>query len=65
MEMIKDMNSDEIAQMMVDIGAREDSFSHEFWEVMRELYPDVMTEVYAKVTVLGAVNKLEREYGND
>jgi hypothetical protein len=54
-----DMNSDEIAGMMVAIGAREHSFSHEFWEVMRELYPDVMTEVHAKVTLLDSISRLE------
>lgn len=55
-----DIDTNEIAGEMVAIGAHASSFSHEFWEVMRDLYPEFMDEVYAKVCVMGDIASKEK-----
>lgn len=52
MKVLIEIDTDEIASKMLELGAGEYMFSGEFWDVMAELYPPVMTEVHEEVTRL-------------
>jgi tRNA(Phe) wybutosine-synthesizing methylase Tyw3 len=47
-----EIDTDEIVSKMLELGAGEYMFSEDFWEVMAELYPPVITEIHEEITRL-------------
>ena len=59
--MMVNVNTDEVVGRMIEYGARNGSFSLEFWKAMHDVHPELMKEVWAKlVPLLDLVN-----YGED
>ena len=52
MKVLIEIDTDEIVSKMLELGAGEYMFSEDFWEVMAELYPTLMTEVHGELTRL-------------
>ncbi len=50
--MMVNVNIDEVVGRMIEYGARDGSFSFEFWEAMQAVHPELMQEVWAKLTPL-------------
>lgn len=50
--MMVNVNIDEVVGRMIEHGARDGSFSFEFWESMYEVHPELMNEVWAKLMPL-------------
>ena len=52
MKVLIEIDTDEIVSKMLELGAGEYMFSEDFWEVMAELYPPVITEIHEEITRL-------------
>lgn len=52
MKLTIEIDTDVVAVKMLELGAGEYMFSEDFWEVMAELYPTLMTEVHGELTRL-------------
>ena len=52
MKVLIEIDTDEIVSKMLELGAGEYVFSEDFWEVMAELYPPVITEIHEEITRL-------------
>ena len=50
--MMVNINIDEVVGRMIECGARTGSYSFEFWEAMNAVHPELMKEVWAKLTPL-------------